>query len=157
MLNFMQRACLIVSLILLAIAVSALCPARAETLPAEHQMIATVLLRQNTNEAQVTLSVVDAGPSHKYNVGIFRRGVIIADDGGRAIALRGEAVLDRQGRTFQIFRFDDAHLDLPGTKVIRVTHISFLIMTGDFAHPSFICGSPSLSIDACLEQWKTTN
>lgn len=124
---------------------------------AEHQMIASILLRQDTNEAQVSLGVVDLGPSRKYNPNTIRRGVIIADDGGRMIAVRGDAVLVAQGRTYQVFQFNDIHLDMPGHKVIRVTHISFHIMSGDFAHPNFICGSPSMSIDYCLDLWKTTD
>lgn len=137
---------------LLAVRIAIAAPAEAP-----HQMIASVLFRQDTNEAQVRLGVVDLGPSKKYGRAIFRRGVIIADDGGRMTPIRGEAVLVAQGRTFQVFQFADVHIDMPGTKVIRVTHISFHVMLGDYAHPDFICGSPSMSIDYCLDLWKTTD
>lgn len=129
------------------------CPASAAPPSLENQLIAAILLRQNTNEAQVTLSVPDLGPSHKYGESVFDTGVIIADDAGRLIAIRGEGDIYSQGQTYQVFRFDNAYREMPGKKVIRVTHIFLSVMTGDFAHPTFICSSPSLSIDECLAQW----
>lgn len=156
----MKTSRIIAMAVLVIVGLAALLTIRlAIAAPAEapHQMIATVLFRQDTNEAQVTLSVVDLGPSKKYPASIFRKGVIVADDGGRTIPIRGEAVLVYQGTTFQVFQFADVHIDLPGTKVVRVTHISFHVMLGDYAHPDFICGSPSMTIDYCLGLWKTTD
>lgn len=157
----MKRTHILAGLILIAaILLAAQHTASAASQQVKHQMIAAVLLRQDTNEAQVTLSVVDLGPSKKYNPRIFRRGVIVADDSGRMIAVRGEAALINQGRTYQVFRFEDVHLDMPGRRVIRVTHISLLIFSGDdWQHPaeSAVCSSPSLSIDTCLGLWKTTD
>lgn len=147
----------LIALALLIIALAVIMsPALAAPLMTKHPLIASIALRQNTNEAQVTLSAVDLGPSKKYSARAFRKGVIIADDAGRMVAIRGEAVRTGQARAFQVFMFANMYIDLPGLKVIRVTHISLLVFTGDdWDHPyeTGVCSSPDLSIDECLSQW----
>lgn len=117
-----------------------------------HQHIATILLRQGEHEAQITLSVVDLGPSRKISPKAFRRGVVIRDDNGRQVVISGDATLDRQGRTFQVFNVSQLQIG-PGVRVYKVTTIFIAVVSGDYNHPDFHCSSPSWSVERCLGEW----
>lgn len=152
-----KRTTIIATLVAVSLALASVVQsAQAAPVTVKHQVIAVVWLKQNTNEARLSLSTVDGAPMKRLKLSALRRGVIIADDMGRMLAMRGEATLEYEGRSFHDFRFVDLHTDMPGLRVVRVTHISLGVFTGDdWQHPyeTAVCGSPSLSIDACLALW----
>jgi len=156
----MKRIALALIIICL-LALIAVLPVQGAPAARKHQHIAGVILKQGTGDAQVTIGVVDLGPSRKYPAKVFKRGVIIRDDMGRQIAIRGDAKLLYQGRTFQQFRLAGVDLltrrEMKRAKLIRVAHLTIGVFSGDdWAHwydDGYVCASPQMSIQKCLEMW----
>src|SRR3990172_1120691 len=119
--NLLVIAVLVLSLLVVAVAA----PASGKQ---RHQHIASVVIKQHYRDVRILISVMDLGPSRKYAAKVFKRGAIIRDDMGRQIAIRGDAKLLYQGRTFQQFRLAGVellnHREMKRAKIIRVAHLT---------------------------------
>ncbi len=138
-------------------------PAHAAPVQAQkHQVIAGLSLRQDTGEAEIGFSTVDAGPLPKRLAAKdFKHGVMILDDAGRAAFIRGSATLTWGDRAHQEFKLTGGSyrpIDDKPVKVIRVTHTSVIVFTGnDWAHPwdsGQVCNG-QIGLERCVGMWFT--
>ena len=143
-----MKRVILVALVALVILTAFHAPRKA----GQQQYVASVLLQQGTSEGRISISVVNLGPSKKYPTAIFDRGVRLTD-GYRSIGIRADAVLERQARTFQVFRLANIEM-VKGGRVIRVAHLKIGLMTGDYNHPLWLCVAPYAILADCLTQWE---
>lgn len=127
----------------------------------KHQTLAGLSLRQDTGEAEVSLSTVDAGPLPKRLAAKdFKHGVMILDDAGRAAFIRGSATLTWGDKAHQEFRLTGGSYlpadDRP-VKMIRVTHTSVIVFGGDdWDHPwdsDPVCNG-QMGLERCVSVWE---
>jgi hypothetical protein len=153
----MKRLSVIAVLIIAALA------ALIATQPAQAgrplQVLGGVLLRQHTGEAQVSLSTVDARRLPKLSPKAFRRGVILLDDSGRSLFIRGDAVVSLQLSYAQQFRLTNTAVApdaQKGIRVVRVAHLTIGVFAGDdWAHwydSDPVCNG-QMGIEWCAGQW----
>lgn len=147
---------LVIALLVVALSV-AVAPVQAGQKPRVHQAIAGLWLHQNSRDAMLGIGTVDAGPLPvRVTARMIAEGIRLYDDSGRSITFKARATDTGRNRYSVGFRMTGFKLIKRGAPV-KVTHIDFMVFDGnDWAHPweGHVCGSPSWSIEHCLDTWK---